>query len=635
MSKDKKNITDPNPAVTSASANESDKIVEETLQEIMEEINGLGSEEVDGGSADGEKTGSGDHQDGEENSAEPYDGLDQLAEEPEQNVEKDAESPAEHPEEDRQVDSEDAAKRDDSGSDVISDPEPDDISEGPTKPADSKAADQALQQELDQLDELDDIDEAQEKAEEALRKHRNRKRAWIITGSIFGVLIAAYLVSAYYFSSHFYPFTVINGTDQSIKTVAEVEGYLSEHVADYDLTLEQINGGSEVISGSDISISYKKSDELKQLLSNQNPFLWPSAFFATPKIEAAVGVEYDEAQMEEKISGLECMKEENQTKSISAYPKFDGEQFVVEPEVIGTEINVDQFKTTVAEHVNGLMDTINMEAEECYVKPQYLSDSQEVLDAVATMNEYLKASITYEVSPQTEVVDKAKISEWVTANEAQEVTFNEDGVREFVSQLADKYNTVGTTRTMTTANGNSVEVKGGNFGWRINQDDEYNTLIENIRSGETVSREPVYSQRGADHGDNNDYGNTYVEVDLSNQHLWVFQNGSVVLESGIVTGKPSTGNATPQGSYRLTYKTRNAVLRGTRRADGTYDYETPVSFWMPFNGGVGFHDATWQSSFGGSRYLTNGSHGCVNLPYSVAEQLYSLIQDDTPIILHY
>jgi len=188
---------------------------------------------------------------------------------------------------------------------------------------------------------------------------------------------------------------------------------------------------------------------------------------------------------------------------------------------------------------------------------------------------------------------------------------------------------------MTTANGKTVEVKGGDYGWKINQDKEYTTLVGNITAGETISREPVYSQHGADHGDDNDYGNTYAEVDLSSQYMWFIKDGTVVLESGIVTGNPNKGYATPQGSYTLTYKTRNAVLKGALRADGTREYETPVSFWMPFNGGIGFHDATWQSSFGGSRYLSNGSHGCVNLPYSVAEQLYSLIQDDTPIILHY
>ena len=117
--------------------------------------------------------------------------------------------------------------------------------------------------------------------------------------------------------------------------------------------------------------------------------------------------------------------------------------------------------------------------------------------------------------------------------------------------------------------------------------------------------------------------------------MYFIKEGNVVLESYIVTGNPNRGNATPQGVYSLTYKTRNAVLRGERDENGEPEYETPVAYWMPFNGGIGFHDATWQSSFGGSRYRTNGSHGCVNMPKSKAAELYKLIPDKCPVICHY
>lgn len=64
------------------------------------------------------------------------------------------------------------------------------------------------------------------------------------------------------------------------------------------------------------------------------------------------------------------------------------------------------------------------------------------------------------------------------------------------------------------------------------------------------------------------------------------------------------------------------------------EYETPVKYWMPFNGGVGFHDASWQPTFGGSRYLTNGSHGCVNMPPEMAGKLFDLISAGTPVVVH-
>ena len=109
-----------------------------------------------------------------------------------------------------------------------------------------------------------------------------------------------------------------------------------------------------------------------------------------------------------------------------------------------------------------------------------------------------------------------------------------------------------------------------------------------------------------------------------------------MLSTDVVTGNPNKGNATPPGVYSLTYKTKNATLRGERRPDGTYSYETPVKYWMPFNGGIGFHDASWQPYFGGNRFREGGgSHGCINLPADKAAELYNRIDESVPIVCFY
>ena len=55
---------------------------------------------------------------------------------------------------------------------------------------------------------------------------------------------------------------------------------------------------------------------------------------------------------------------------------------------------------------------------------------------------------------------------------------------------------------------------------------------------------------------------------------------------------------------------------------------------MPFNGGIGFHDATWRGWFGGDIFYWSGSHGCVNMPYSAAEELYGIIEEGVPVIVY-
>jgi lipoprotein-anchoring transpeptidase ErfK/SrfK len=56
---------------------------------------------------------------------------------------------------------------------------------------------------------------------------------------------------------------------------------------------------------------------------------------------------------------------------------------------------------------------------------------------------------------------------------------------------------------------------------------------------------------------------------------------------------------------------------------------------MPFNGGIGIHDATWRRKFGGDIYKRDGSHGCINCPLSLAKTIYENIDVGTPIICYY
>ena len=499
--------------------------------------------------------------------------------------------------------------------------------------------DSSTTEELEEDDDFEDSDEEEDDdqadmEEKAARKKKHKKTAAIIIGSIFGVLLLIYVGFAIFFNNHFMFYTKINGIDFSLKNVSQVEAYMEQQVKDYVLTLEESDGDREEINGSDISLEYVPGDELKKLVKEQDNFLWITSLWNHPEIEAEVGVKYDADALAAIISNLECMKEENQTVSVDAHPEFQNDQFVVVPEVVGTQINIEVFSEKVEEAINGFQPTLDLYETGCYILPRFLSDSEEVIAAKDAMNSYLGANITYDFNPYTEVVDASVISQWVSVDADMNVTFDEGAVRAYVQSLADKYDTKGKPRNFTTATGNVVTVEGGSYGWKIDQEAEYNALIANIQNGETVTREPNYVSRAASH-EGNDVGSTYAEVDLTAQQMYFIQDGQVVLQSGVVTGNPNRGNGTPQGVYTLAYKALDQTLRGTKKPDGTYEYETPVKYWMPFNGGIGFHDATWQSSFGGSRYLTNGSHGCVNLPYDVAGQLYNLISAGTPVVCHY
>ena len=468
---------------------------------------------------------------------------------------------------------------------------------------------------------------------QAKKKKRNKIIGWT-AGIATAVLAVVYFGGAYYFSSHFYLNTTVNGTDFSRETADEVEKYMKGQVEDYALSIKKIDNSVETIDGDDIDLEYKKSDEIHKLIKKQNGFLWPKGIWTNSKIRADVGVDYNDSKLQEKINALDCVKEENQVAPVSAHPEFDGNSFVVKEEDYGSQINREMLDKKIVHSIQKFENELELQKEKCYVMPSYLKDDEVVTQACETMNKYLPASITYALGDGSEVVDKTLISQWLTTDENMQVTFHADQISEFVKGLASKYNTRGTQRSFVSGNGNTVSVKGGSYGWVLDQNAEVEYLENAIANGTVEKREPVFRQKAASHGAV-DWGNTFVEIDLTNQQLYLFVNGSVILNAPVVTGKPSAGNATPQGVYSISYCQRNAVLRGPKMPNGKYKWESPVSFWMPFNGGIGLHDANWQSSFGGNRYLTHGSHGCVNLQYSVAEKVFANVHAGTPVVCHY
>lgn len=506
--------------------------------------------------------------------------------------------------------------------------------DNPDEEDSEESSEEELEEELD--DDMEEVEEEREEteAEREYRLHMRRKKIGKITAIVVGVIAVIYIGIALFFGSHFMFFTKINGQDVSMKSVAQIEEDMTQQVKDYVLTIEESDGDKAQIKGSTISAEYVPGEELTKLVKGQNNFLWITTLWNHPEISAEVGVKYNKNVLAKEVEKLECLKEENQVASVNAHPEFKETKFEVVPEVVGTQIDRAAFDKAVIEAVEGFQHTLNLSKSGCYIKPKFLEDSPEVAKAAEAMNSYLGATITYDFNPNTEVVDSAMIATWVTFNENMEVTFNEEAVKAYIDSLAEKYNTAGKPRQFTTARGDTVEVTGGIYGWKINKDEEFAALTANIQNAEVVTREPVYSSRAASHGPM-DVGTTYAEVDLTNQMAYFIKDGAVVLQSPVVTGNPNRGNATPQGTYTLTYKTRNAVLRGEKKPDGTYSYESPVKYWMPFNRGIGFHDAPWQASFGGSRYKSHGSHGCINMPTDKAAQMYELISQGLPVICHY
>ena len=464
---------------------------------------------------------------------------------------------------------------------------------------------------------------------------------------IFGLLVlmiavlggCAYGGISYYFSNRFFEGTWINGIDCSQKTAYEVEELMKEKLSEYSIEVSSRDVAAQTIKGEDIDYKYMSTGEILQLLRKQKPYEWVKGLYEQKSYTVDENVGYNKTLLQEQLKSLNCAQAENQTEPENAYVAFQNNAFVIVPETEGSKLNIKEAYKVLNAAVEANESAIDFSnTPEVYVSAAVTKDDPELQAALEACNNYTKASITYTFGDQSTTLDGNTIKDWLQFDEKGQLIWDDNSfqqhVAEYVAQLAATYDTVGTEREFQTTSGRTVYVSSSVYGWKIDQAAEAAQLRQEIQSGTQTTREPVYSQTANSYGVN-DLGDTYIEVDLSEQHMYYYQNGADIFESDFVSGNMSYADRqTHAGIFTLYYKKSPDVLRGTMKADGTYEYESKVEYWMPFDGGIGFHDASWQPTFGGSRYKSHGSHGCVNLPPSVAPKMYELVYKDVPVVCH-
>ena len=456
-----------------------------------------------------------------------------------------------------------------------------------------------------------------------IKKHKK-----IVIGIIISIftLLVIYFGMAIYFMDHFYFGSAINCIKVSGKTVEDVNEQMASELQTYKLNIKERGGKNEQIRADEVGLKYNSDGQFKDLKDKQNPYKWISAFFNTEDSKMIEGVKYDKDLLKERVDKLSCFDSSNIIEPKNPSFKYTDKGYVIVGEVDGNKVNKDILYDHVSDAILKEETTIDLESINCYVKPLYTSNSQKIIDTKNMLNKYVFSKITYTFGEHKELLDGSTINKWLTVDENIKVTFDEKEVKNYIDVLSNNYNTIGKRRNFVSSSGKTINIGGGDYGWSINRDKETQALITAIKEGKTIAKEPAYIQTALDHG-NNDIGNTYVEIDLTKQHLWFYKNGSLIAQGDIVTGNASANRATPGGIYKLKYKERNAVLIGP-------GYASPVNFWMPFNGGIGIHDASWRSVFGGNLYKIGGSHGCINSPYYLAKAIFDNIEPGIPVICY-
>ena len=465
------------------------------------------------------------------------------------------------------------------------------------------------------------------KGEKASSKGKGGKIAGGIAAAVLVGGAAVYCVMAQQYKKEFFPNTQINGIEAGKKEIDQVKEMISSAMDGYQIRLQGRKGQEEVLTKDDVGLHTVFDGTLEKILEDQNPYLWGIHLFKKEDLQVSTVAAYDETLFQQKVDGLSFLDPQNIQSGKEAYISeyLEGTGYEIVPEDPGTEIKKDVLASELGQAMLTMQSEFILENAGCYLKPLPGEPDPELVAQKDLLNRFAQMTVTYTFGDEQEVLNGDSIHEWVSFDGENQPVVDEEKVKAFVEDLAKKYDTANTVRKFTTSYGSEVEVSGA-FGWKIDQAAETEALKKIIADGESMVREPEYAQEGINRK-GQEYGDTYAEVNLTAQHLFLYKDGEKILESDFVSGNVARGYTTPPGIFSIAYKQRNAVLRGP-------GYASPVNFWMPFNGGIGFHDASWRGSFGGSIYRTNGSHGCVNMPYNAAKTMFETVYAGMPVICY-
>ncbi len=445
--------------------------------------------------------------------------------------------------------------------------------------------------------------------------------------AVFAVFAVVYIAVGVFFGSHFYPETSINGINVSFCDEEGAQEKIRDDAEDYMLAVHDRNDVVMYVTADAIDYRYEPDGSVGALLDGQKPMQWPFNIFDSHDCTVEVHTSYDTEKLEEVVRAMDCFIEENieaPTDAYIAYTEEDG--YVIIPETQGNQPVEERVIADIMEAIENRMTLLRLDDDD-YEKPAVTSDDEKLAEQMAVIEKYRSMSVTYIISGYDQVLDGETIMTWIEFGDDLSVTVDEDKAAAYAQSLASLYNTYADVRSFKTSAGDTIQIGGGDYGWVIDKAGEAEQLIEDIINGESVEREPVWEQRAFTEG-TDDIGNTYIEIDYTGQHLYYYVDGELAVESDVVTGRLSNGNGSPDGVFKVISRKSPATLVGE-------DYESDVTYFLPFAYNVGMHDADWRSSFGGEIYKTNGSHGCVNMPYDKIEEIFEQVEIGTPVIAYY
>lgn len=464
--------------------------------------------------------------------------------------------------------------------------------------------------------------------------------AWTVGGLILGLAAVNLLLSAA-LTGVIYPGVRLADRSVALKTRAEATTLLRGVNASHKIT---IRIGERTYRVSSEQLGAKRDDAVSVDTAYQvgrtTPFPLVGIAQALRSNPARFSYRLDAAKLERFTQQL---TNDIGRSPVNAKIEVVNGEFVTTPDQDGVAIDQTKLTQTLQAALGEGADK-SVALEPTSVKADVVLAA--TAPVVAEAKSISQQSLTFTYQDRTFRPDAATIASWLVfpaeKNSASgkvdlHAAIDDAKIRGYLQSLANEINVAPVTKKVTIKNGVSQTDQEGQDGLAVNQDDAFTAvkkaLTDKAALAYTVTTRPVAYKTQYNRVTTLDIGR-YIEINLSTQQLWVYQDNQVIYTSPITSGATGMGFPTVTGLFSIYSKAQNIWLDGRAYGD-RYNYRVLVDYWMPFYGGFGLHDAwRWRSTFGGADYYYNGSHGCVNLPLATAAFIYNWAEIGTPVWVH-
>ena len=474
------------------------------------------------------------------------------------------------------------------------------------------------------------------------KSHKVLKRLGIAVGSLVGLAAAVYVGGALAFNNWFLPISTLFGEDVSLKSSEEVAAMIDGVVGDYKLTVR----GPEFTYSTDANkagITVDSEKIVREMHEGLGMWNWLVTILEpSHELDNYIVIDYDRNAVARDVAQAVEQFNETGTDPVDAHLEYNAEQhkFEVIPEEFGTKYEAKAIDEVIDKAINTFAASARLNNDQL-VQPLVFSTDKKLNDDVTAANKLVNVDISLKLGGyEAGHINADELHNYVVFDPVEAPRIDTERLNAWASWFAWSLNTVESERTYYRLGDNKlITVSGGAYGWGISSPDQvYNDIMAAINAGGTqeVNIECWQTASAWNGPGQQDWSNRYIDVDLSEQYVRFFnENGVIIWETSCISGAPDGMHDTPTGVWYVTRKESPSKLIGWE--NGKKIYESYVRYWMPFVGNeIGLHDADWQPSFGGYMYASGyGSHGCVNLPVYMAEELYWIVEINDPVIVHW